>query len=55
LCVLCALILFVYVCICYSVTGAYTQVIFRDVLGLPADNLMRAKPLPDFGGDVLFD
>jgi hypothetical protein len=32
------------------VTGAYTQRIFRDELGMSADSLVNSVPKEDFGG-----
>jgi phosphoglucomutase len=34
----------------HGVTGPYARRIFGDLLGLPAGLLLRADPLPDFGG-----
>ncbi len=33
-----------------AVTGPYGTRIFQDLLGAPADSVLNAKPLPDFGG-----
>ncbi|KAI0042187.1 phosphoglucomutase [Auriscalpium vulgare] len=34
----------------HGVTGPYGKAIFLDTLGLPADSVQNAVPLPDFGG-----
>ncbi len=34
----------------HAVTGPYARQILVDRLGAPADSLLRAEPLPDFGG-----
>ena len=34
----------------HAVTGPYAREIFLDRLGAPADSIMNALPLPDFGG-----
>ncbi|MDO8291251.1 MAG: alpha-D-glucose phosphate-specific phosphoglucomutase [Gallionella sp.] len=34
----------------HAVTGPYAREIFANRLGVPADSVMNAEPLPDFGG-----
>lgn len=34
----------------HGITGPYAQRIFCDLLGAPAESLLHARPLPDFGG-----
>ena len=34
-----------------AVTGPYAEAILEQRLGAPAGTVLRAKPLPDFGGD----
>ena len=34
----------------HAVTGPYAETIFNDILGCPKNAILRADPLPDFGG-----
>lgn len=34
----------------HAITGPYAKAIFVDKLGVPAENVINAEPLPDFGG-----
>jgi len=34
----------------HAVTGPYAENIFNDILGCPKNAILRAEPLPDFGG-----
>lgn len=34
----------------YAITGPYAKAIFVDKLGVPAEHVINAQPLPDFGG-----